>query len=396
MKRWFALLYVSFIIFSCQKEGCTDPAASNYNESAGKEDGSCSYDCEFCPPPLVNINGQDYYNISGNLTYDYTLTADKKWLLSGGVFIEDGTTLTIEAGTSIYAADDGSVPFISVQKGAKIIAQGTSTEPIVFTSIKDNPEAGDWGGIILNGQSKIQHSAECGEGEGGTGSFGGLILEDNSGILSYVRIEYAGKLLSTDYELPGLGLFGVGSETQIDHVQLYKCGNDGLHVFGGTVDFSQLYVLDCLGDGVDISNPWGGAAETILIEWDQLEGDTGLEIEYDLNSDFSGQFQNCVIKGAGQLGAVKLYDLAKASLDNFILESNEVGLKIRNEAIPNYHDGLVNCTNFTGINNTEDYQFNSSESLDSAQTNLLLEQTFNNLGTGIETFNWLEGWTVGH
>jgi hypothetical protein len=191
-------------------------------------------------------------------------------------------------------------------------------------------------------------------------------------------------------------LFGVGSETQINHVQLYKCKDDGLNVFGGTVDFNYIYVLDCQGDGVDISNPWAGTGETIFVEWNEFEGNTGLEIEYENESSITGQFQDCLIKGAGQLAAVKLNHLAKVFLDNFKLESNEVGLKIRNGAIQNYHDGLISCTNFTGTTNVQDYQFNTSESPDSSQTTILLEETFNNLGAGIESFEWLEGWSIGN
>ena len=162
------------------------------------------FSCEKTEPlqptnELVVIDmGNNTFQISGNFTENYILTNDKRWYLSGGVFVKDGVTLTIEEGTTIYAAVDNTTPFLSILQGGKLFANGSPTNPIIFTSELEEP--GSWGGIIINGYSTINTGLTA-EGEGGTGIYGGTNDDDNSGIIRYVRVEYGGKILGTDLSL---------------------------------------------------------------------------------------------------------------------------------------------------------------------------------------------------
>ncbi|RMG17497.1 MAG: hypothetical protein D6729_08750, partial [Deltaproteobacteria bacterium] len=130
--------------------------------------------------------------LSGTITDDITLTADKKWLLRGGVFIGDDveeTVLTIEPGTTIYG-EERSTGFLVITRHSKIMAEGTPEAPIVFTSSKapGSRARGDWGGLILNGNAQVNTGDEA-YGEGGTGWYGGTDDDDSSGVLRYVRVE---------------------------------------------------------------------------------------------------------------------------------------------------------------------------------------------------------------
>ena len=128
-----ALTFAGSITSCKKKEGCTDPTATNYDADADKD---CC--CEFAPAgnATTTIAGETYYILSGTISDNRTLDNDRRWLMSGGVFVGSGATLNIEEGTRIYAADDATTPFLSIQRGGRINAVGTAAAPIVFTTIK--------------------------------------------------------------------------------------------------------------------------------------------------------------------------------------------------------------------------------------------------------------------
>ena len=168
---------------------------------------------------IINDLGNGQKSIEGVINEDITLENSSTWIFKGGVFVKDGSTLTIEAGTTLTSdADESTTEFLSILRGAKINAVGTATNPIVFTSGSTNKAPGQWGGIILNGYGILNTGATA-EGEGGTGVYGGNDNDDDSGILKYVRVEYAGKILGTDNELNGFSFNGVGSKTVLEYLQ---------------------------------------------------------------------------------------------------------------------------------------------------------------------------------
>lgn len=225
-------------------------------------------------------------DLTGTITEDLTLTADKRYRLVGGVAIGDGltsTTLTIEPGTVILG-DPQTIGYLVVRRKSRIVAQGTAEKPVVFTSGKAPGEraAGDWGGIIINGNAPINGCASvpCEQiGEGGTGFYGGADPEDDSGVLRYVRIEFAGRLLSPNNELNGLSLQGVGRGTEIDYVQVHRGKDDGVEFFGGTVDARHLLVTGAGDDSFDWVLGWQGRGQFWIAQQIEGAGDRGVEAD---------------------------------------------------------------------------------------------------------------------
>lgn len=193
--------------------------------------------------------------VSGKITANTTWKESDKYLLKGFVYVESGATLTIEAGT-IVLGDKITKGTLIIKPGAKIIARGTSTKPIVFTSSqpKGSRNYGDWGGLILLGNARVNKTPATIEGEN-VSNFGGTNDEDNSGVLKYIRIEFAGIAFETDKEINALTLGGVGSGTEIDYVQVSYSGDDAYEWFGGSVNAKHLIAYKTLDD--DFDTDWG-------------------------------------------------------------------------------------------------------------------------------------------
>jgi len=168
------------------------------------------------------INVPTETTITGTLTAPVTtLTADKEWILKGYVYVADGATIVVQPGTKIVSdlAEKGA---LIIERGGKILAEGTAVKPIVFTSAKPAGEKspGDWGGIVILGKATTNRVTEP-TIEGGIGRpYGGTDDLDNSGILKYVRIEYAGIAALPNSEINALTLGAVGSGTTIDHIPM--------------------------------------------------------------------------------------------------------------------------------------------------------------------------------
>ena len=168
-----------------------------------------------------NANGTEIGNGDQEFVFTGKQTLKKgTYLLKGWVYIANGAQLTIEPGTLIKG-DKQTKAAIIVERGGKLIAQGTPSQPIVFTSEQEKGQRkpGDWGGIILCGKAPNNQSEMQIEG-GPRTKHGGNVSDDNSGIVSYVRIEFAGYPFDKDKEINGLTFGSVGSGTQIDHVQV--------------------------------------------------------------------------------------------------------------------------------------------------------------------------------
>ncbi len=282
---------------SCTKktEGCTDSEAVNYNPEAEEDDGSCD-------------------NSATIIRENTTWTADQIWTLEGKVVVASGTTLTIEAGTIIKgAAGTGTTASaLIVERGAKIMAEGTSTNPIIFTSAEDDIAIGQlvgsnlgktdnekWGGIIILGNAPV--STESGDTEGniegisadlGFGAYGGSNASDNSGVLSYVSIRHGGITIGEGNEINGLTLGGVGSGTTINNIEIYATLDDGIECFGGTVNIADALVFFQGDDGIDLDQNYSGTINGFaVIHGDGVGTDEGLEIDGpEGTTNVNGQF----------------------------------------------------------------------------------------------------------
>lgn len=190
--------------------------------------------------------------IKGSISQDIILTADKKWTLEGYVYITNGATLTIEPGTVIVGSTTEKAA-LCVERGAKIIAEGTAEKPIVFTSGQPVGQRapGDWGGLVILGKAPTNRTATPTIEGGLDRPFGGNDPNDNSGILKFVRIEFAGIAAFAGSEINGLTLGGVGAGTTIENIQISYGNDDGFEFFGGTVNAKRLVSFATSDDDFD-------------------------------------------------------------------------------------------------------------------------------------------------
>ena len=206
-------------------------------------------------------------NLAGNLTSDLTLKSGVAHNLIGALLVKDGATLTIEAGVTINALAGGTDVYILVEKGGKIIANGTAANPIKFTSSATSPKAGDWGGLILNGNAPLsrQNGAESNAATEVKNSilFGGSVANDNSGILNYVILEYTGARIDDESEHNGLTLNGVGSGTVLSNIAIINGDDDGIEFFGGTVNASNILVVNAKDDMFDFTQGYAGTCTNL-------------------------------------------------------------------------------------------------------------------------------------
>ncbi|MBM3176995.1 MAG: hypothetical protein FJZ78_03215 [Bacteroidetes bacterium] len=207
-----------------------------------------------------------------NLTTQ-TLDASKPYLIKGQTFIPSGVTLTIPAGTLIKG-DKATKGTLIVQPGGKLIAEGTASKPVVFTSAQNPGERdrGDWGGIIILGNAFVNQSAKPAiEGITPTQNYGSIGTDpsinanENSGKLEYVRIEYAGIELTPNNETNSITFGGVGNGTTVNYVQVSFGGDDGFEWFGGTVNGKYLVSHSTWDDDFDTDFGWGGNVQFGLV-----------------------------------------------------------------------------------------------------------------------------------
>jgi hypothetical protein len=226
--------------------------------------------------------------VTGSITSNTTWKATDQYLLSGFVYVEAGSTLTIEPGT-IIKGDKNSKGALIIKPGAKIMAVGTKEQPIVFTSNQPAGQrrAGDWGGLVILGNAPVNKTPAVVEGEEET-EFGGTNPTDNSGELKYIRIEFAGIAYAPNKEINSLTFGGVGSGTKVEFIQTSFGGDDSFEWFGGTVNAKHLVSYRGLDDDFDSDNGFSGNVQYGLVLRDPAVADqagdsNGFESDNDAN-----------------------------------------------------------------------------------------------------------------
>lgn len=309
--------------------------------------------------------------LAGLINENKTLTNDKVYELAGRVIVAEGVTLTINPGTIIKGREgNGSLASaLIISRGAKIIAEGTASNPIIFTSILDNIKLGEtsgsnltktdnekWGGLIVLGKAKI--SAASGDTESAIeglpadesyGLYGGSDDNDNSGILKYVSIRHGGSLIGEGNEINGLTLGGVGNGTVIDNIEIFATLDDGIEFFGGSVNVTNLLVYWQGDDGVDIDQNFSGSVDNFAVYLgDGVGTDEGLEIDGPENATHkNGLFtlKNGTIVSDGIAGsAADLKADAQGELQNIVWSGFANSANIKFEA--EYSTG--DCTDHSG------------------------------------------------
>ena len=243
-----------------------------------------SCDPEVIPPDPISENKI----INSDITQNTTWYSDTVYQLGGRISVVDGVTLTIQPGTIIKgeAGTGANATALLIARGGKLIAEGTPSLPIIFTSVADEitPEQiltgnfkspnldptinGLWGGLIVLGRAPISASNTTGDVssvqiEGiptsdPNGLYGGINPHDNSGIISYVSIRHGGANIGSGNEINGLTLGGVGNSTVVNNIEIVANQDDAIEFFGGTVNVSYLVSWNAGDDGIDTDQSWNG------------------------------------------------------------------------------------------------------------------------------------------
>ncbi|MBK6380562.1 MAG: hypothetical protein IPO01_08680 [Chitinophagaceae bacterium] len=244
--------------------------------------------------------------LQGRINADTVLRKANSYILKGIVYMVGNHTMTIEAGTVIKGSFSGSdVAALVITRGSKIIAPGTATDPIIFTSLSPNPQSGDWGGIVLCGKAgynlsyngtaglyQVEGGIDNANGDGLAGSGDAVaptpVANDNSGVLQYVRIEYAGYAFQPDKEINSLTMAAVGSGTIIDHIQVTYAKDDAFEWFGGSVNCSYLIAYKTQDDDFDTDNGYNGKVQFGLVLRDSLIADISTSEAFESDGNATG------------------------------------------------------------------------------------------------------------
>ena len=336
----------------------------------------------------------DTINYSTNYTSTVStdITSNVTWsgviLLQNKVYVKNNATLTIAPGT-IIRGDFNTQGTLIITRGAKINAQGTASQPIVFTSNQaaGNRGEGDWGGVVILGLARNNQPAGVANIEGIVATtdtqYGGAFDNDNSGTIKYVRIEFAGIALEPNKEINGITFGSVGSATTVDYVQVSYSGDDSFEWFGGTVNCKHLIAYRGLDDDFDTDFGYRGKIQFALSIRDQLLSDApGDSNSFESDNDAAGSnaqpltspiFSNITLVGPKGNGstlptgekfekAFRLRRNTATSVFNSLVTGWEKGLSIEGAPVVDNLNGdtmvFANniLTNFAtptwGINNT--------------------------------------------
>jgi hypothetical protein len=351
--------------------------------------------------------GDEVVNLSGVFTEDLTLDAGTDYVITGPVLMASGTTLSIPAGTTLRAQPVGVNAYIAIQQGAQINAAGTAQNPIVLTSNSSNPGAGDWGGLVICGRAPINSTADGSEdtatSEVGGLSYGGNVVADNSGTVQYLRIEYAGGAIDGNAELNGLSLYAVGNGTTMDHIQVFEGSDDGVEFFGGTVNVSQVAVVNAEDDSIDWTEGYTGTLTDVYVQHGNNH-DKAFECD-GYNTDFSNEggyfsapnVNNVTVVGTGEAGneAIRLRAGTQGIFTNVVVTDFEEAFDLDGDTGDNTTgqgviDGLLQVIDVSFNNVTT--KLKNDTGFDFTEADFI---SGDGNGTGTDVSSWAAGWTVG-
>ncbi len=323
------------LLASCEDEDDAPVVVEACSESA--TDGSLNYTAG----AVVDISGWtwkdatldiagDTMEISGEVTEDTTLDGD--YILTDAYVVKSGVTLTIEAGTQIQAnigEGAASSVYIAVEAGATININGTADNPVIMST-----EAGTrsgWGGLTVAGNAfttAYEGAAVTAEVSGITyGSADTSNNTESSGSIEYLVIRGTGAQIDANSQYNGISFFGVGSGTTVENIAVINGGDDGVEFFGGTVEATNLYLLDNQDDSVDWTEGWSGGVTNVYIE--HTDADFSTVIEGD-NINFDPTFTNLTaVSSVGGTG-LQFKKASGASITGLNLSGYDLEFDIKN------------------------------------------------------------------
>lgn len=308
----------------------------------------CSSSDDDNTPSVPNLEGT---TLQGNITADLNVPAGN-YTLKGVVTVKAGATLTIEPGSTftVSTADQAlGANYLQVEQGAKLIANGTSSSPIVFTA--QSATVGAWGGIIMNGKAGINVAGGTEIAEAGGLIYGGTDNADSSGSLKYVRVEYAGAAITGGTaEYNAFSFFGLGTGTVLENLQAYKGADDAFEFFGGTVNATNLAAFGCEDDNIDWDRGYRGTISNIWII-QPSNGDfafecSNLPVEFNSSPRANPTVSNVTITGSGNAtkAAFNFKEGTAGNISNVVATGVGFGVDLRNQ-LGQYQDGSLKVTN---------------------------------------------------
>ena len=273
------------------------------------------------------INGQfvAVEVLNGNLTQNKTLTANTSYSLTGSFIVQDGATLTIEAGTKISADKGGVDVYIAVLKGGKIDIKGTADNPVVMTSV--NPSPADWGGLTICGKATTTAGVNA-EAEVGGFIYGGTDDTDSSGSIKYLVIKGTGAQINLDSQYNGVSLYAVGSGTTLENIAIIDGADDGIEFFGGTVSVTNIYLENNEDDAVDWTEGWNGTVTNTYISHTIAGFSTAFEGDKINNNP---QFVNVTAISTVGGKALQFKLESGATITNLYLEGYDTNIDMKND-----------------------------------------------------------------
>ena len=291
--------------------------------------------------------------LTGNITENITLYKREVYLLLGSVFVTDSARLNIEAGTVILG-DFKTKGSLTISRGSSLIANGTETDPIIFSSNQSVKRPGDWGGLIIMGNAPVNR---FGSGSAAmffpnlkseeyvNANYGGDNIMSSSGEIAHTRIEYAGKRISGDIYFNGLLLAGVGLETKLSSIMVSHSAGNGFEVWGGQAELNKLVSYNTYGsdfkfnygatailsNSLAVRSPYssnGGSSKCLYVKsyekkeefdfsknrtWVRARNNTFLNSSEDLESDIKMN----LVQEAVYIGEDALLDMNKSVISGF-------------------------------------------------------------------------------
>lgn len=355
----------------------------------------------------------DRENLTGEINEGEVILESGTYKLTGKLIVNAGAKLTIKKDVKIEAtsATDGdfaAVRYIAIAQNGEIDVQGTSSNPVVMTSTTKAP--GAWGGLVLCGNAPINKGTTA-SAEVSDLTYGGADSNDSSGSIKYLRIEYSGFAYNSEKEFNGLSLFGVGSGTTIEYVQVHESSDDGFEFFGGTAQAKYLVVSNFseqVGDDLfDWTEGWSGTGEN----WYGIRtnaGNRGIEADNNANNHLATPISNPTIKNLSLVGvgaadtssetqAIKLRVGTQGQFDNVVLNNWKTGFDIQHDESVGYvTSGSLAATNvkFENVRTKSIGKNSGGEAIDVSEVYSINENA-TGAGNGSAKPTWANGWTVG-
>ncbi|MCF7559351.1 multidrug transporter [Sabulilitoribacter multivorans] len=357
-------------------------------------------------------SGEEIAISAAQYSSDLVLEANKTYTISGPVIMAESANLIIGEGVTIKAIATGADVYIAISQGARIIANGTATNPIVMTSGSANPAAGQWGGLIILGKAPINSVTGNATATSEIGSlpYGGTEASDSSGIIRYVRVEYSGGAADGSSENNGFSFYGVGSGTTVDYIQAYEGADDGVEFFGGTVQVNHVAVINCQDDSIDWTEGFGGSITNAYVKHG-ADHDKAFECDgynTDIGNLSNPKFwskptvKDVTLVGLGNTAgteAVRLRAGTQGLFDNILIQGFEEGFDLDGDAGTTSDNptgtGVINgdlqVTNVTFTDVTTKMKNDTGDTFTEADF-----ISGDGLGTGTDYATWGAGWTVGN